>query len=142
MYTVLIFSRAKLVAKTILSTAVSTLAALEHYFEVPFMLPKLDFIAVPEMLLVGMEHVGCCFLHIQTSDDEAIDTLEKDTLHEIAHQWIGNFVGMSLKMKEGIVQHLEKTFSEKLFGNDPSKKPKKKRSQVKTLSKANANPAR
>jgi hypothetical protein len=45
--------RTKQIAKVILSASISTLAALENYFDFPIMLPKLDMVAVPNMLLAG-----------------------------------------------------------------------------------------
>jgi aminopeptidase N len=80
-----------------------------------------------------MEHYGCCFLHVQIDNDD-LDSVQKDVLHEIAHQWIGNYIGMSLRMKEGIVQHIEKYLAEKLFASDPKKAKKKRQGGIKTLS--------
>ncbi len=134
-------SRTKVISNTMLNASLATLSALEDYFEVGFMLPKLDMIAVPEMLFVGMENHGCCFLHVQ-SDDDTMDTLAKDILHEIAHHWVGNFVGMSVKMKEGIVQYLEKHLGDKLFAVDSAKKNKKKKQQVHSFTTKDANPGR
>jgi aminopeptidase N len=47
-------------------------------------------------------------------------SIQGDVLHEVAHHWVGNLVGMSTKMKEGIVQYIERLFAERLFG--PMKK--------------------
>lgn len=113
----------KKLSQEFLSTTTTALAALEKYFDVPFWLSKLDIVAVPKMLLVGMENLGCCFLHVVEGGDEG--TLKKDIVHEIAHHWIGNMVGMSLAIKEGIVQYIEKLICTEHFPNALSSKKKK-----------------
>ena len=35
-------------------------------------------------------------MHVQVEkpgEDDGFDGLEKDVLHEVAHQWIGNYIG-------------------------------------------------
>jgi aminopeptidase N len=88
-----------------------------------------------------MEHIGCCFLHVQVENNE-MEGVQKDVLHEISHQWIGNFVGMSLKMKEGIVQYLEKVFAEQLFEKSKKKKRQGGLAPLKLSSKSNSNDLR
>lgn len=36
-----------------MGASIATLSALESYFDFPIMLPKLDMVAVPNMLLAG-----------------------------------------------------------------------------------------
>jgi aminopeptidase N len=106
----------KFISKILMGATLASLQALEVYFEIPFWLPKLDLVAVPHMLLAGMEHLACCFLHVIPSNNkDSYSSVENDVLHEIAHHWVGNLTGMSLKLKEGIVQYIEKIFAEKLF---------------------------
>jgi len=128
-------SKAKTIASNLLSASISILYRLEKYFNTSFWAPKLDVIAIPQMLLVGMENHGCCFLHVLPTNDDFSST-KQDLVHELAHQWIGNFVGMPLGMKEGLVQHIEKVIYNELFPQSGVKKaPKKKTTQqVKTFS--------
>jgi aminopeptidase N len=88
-----------------------------------------------------MEHIGCCFLHVQM-DSEDLESVQKDVLHEIAHQWIGNYIGMSLRMKEGIVQHIERHLSEKVFSSDLKKAKKKRQGVIKLSGKSAENSLR
>ncbi|PRP89432.1 Arginine/alanine aminopeptidase, overproduction stimulates glycogen accumulation [Planoprotostelium fungivorum] len=112
-----------------------SLHACEKFLGIPFWLPKIDLLALPVMLLAGMENVGLCFLHVKEEGDpsEALSSAETDVLHEIAHQWVGNLVGMSLRVKEGIVQYIEKQLSEKLFGSQKKSSGRKKAGQVKSM---------
>lgn len=127
-------AKAKVIAKEMLSSTNITLFKLEKYFDCPYWLPKLDILAVPQMLLCGMENLGLCFLHILPNIEDDLGTTMNDLIHEVAHQWIGNFVGMSLGMKEGLVQHIEKIVSAELFPQKNKKPLKKKAQQVKTFS--------
>ncbi|MGI0131874.1 MAG: M1 family aminopeptidase [Thermoplasmata archaeon] len=74
--------------------------AYEEYYRLPYPLPKLDLIAVPDFWAGGMENWGAItFPEIGLLWGEAtspsvlrwaIETLS----HEIAHQWFGNLVTM------------------------------------------------
>jgi Peptidase family M1 domain len=78
-------------------------------------LPKLDVVCLPSMILSGMEHHGCIFIHVPPGELRA-SSVQRDVLHEVAHLWVGNSVGMSLGAKEGVVQLIERALEKKLFG--------------------------
>lgn len=64
------------ILKEIIMNAIQmSLKSLEQYFDFNFWLPKLDFIVIPYMLLAGMEHIGCCFLHVIPNDSNFINNL-------------------------------------------------------------------
>jgi len=111
------YPRAKETSQIILDAAVASLSVVEKYLDIPFWLPKLDLVVVPNMLFAGMENLGCCFLHVTTTSEGHNSSIQGDVLHEVAHHWVGNLVGMSTKMKEGIVQYIERLFVERLFGS-------------------------
>jgi len=93
------------------------------------------------MQLVGMENYGFCFIHVLESEglETSLIQLNSSILHEICHQWLGNFVGMSFALKEGLVQHVEKTLKEKVFGKGFEKQ---RRNYKKTSITANYSLAR
>jgi tricorn protease interacting factor F2/3 len=76
------------------------LPALERYYGIPYPLPKLDLIAVPEFAFGAMENWGAIsFREMRLLVDESTDPGQRrETLttiaHEIAHQWFGNLVTM------------------------------------------------
>jgi tricorn protease interacting factor F2/3 len=81
--------------------ATEILDAFERYFGIPYPLPKLDLVAVPEFAFGAMENWGAIsFREMRLLVDEQTDALQRQqTLftiaHEIAHQWFGNLVTMA-----------------------------------------------
>jgi tricorn protease interacting factor F2/3 len=77
------------------------LAAFETYYGIPYPLPKLDFVAVPEFAFGAMENWGAISFRDMRLlvDAETGSRQRRDTLvtiaHEVAHQWFGNLVTMS-----------------------------------------------
>ncbi|MCI4330282.1 MAG: M1 family metallopeptidase [Thermoplasmata archaeon] len=77
------------------------LPAYERYFGIPYPLPKLDLIAVPELGFGAMENWGAItFRDMRLLVDARTTTSQRDdTLttiaHEVAHQWFGNLVTMA-----------------------------------------------
>lgn len=121
----------KQIFSTVLEASTHSLIELEKYFKMGFMFDKLDFLIVPEMLLSGMENWTLCFLHVIPGKFEPF-SLQKSLFHEITHQWIGNYIGMSFSMKEGIVSYLEDKLSPILFGKSQRiKTPSSKTQQTK-----------
>lgn len=74
------------------------LAGFEEYFGIPYPLPKLDLVSIPEHAWGAMENWGAIafremrlLVSAHTSGRQQRDTLATIT-HEIAHQWFGNLV--------------------------------------------------
>lgn len=84
-----------------LESAAIMLAGYEDYFEIPYPLPKLDMVAIPDFYYGGMENWGLItyaeiYLSLVEGDSSTFD--EKSVLevvaHEVAHQWFGDLVTM------------------------------------------------
>lgn len=84
-----------------LTTAVRSLEFYNEYFGIPYPLPKLDLIAIPDFATSAMENWGLvtyrdsCLLI--DSDDSSASTRQEVAItitHELAHQWFGNLVTM------------------------------------------------
>ncbi|PAA94513.1 hypothetical protein BOX15_Mlig014859g1 [Macrostomum lignano] len=74
----------------------------EDFFNLPYPLPKLDMIGVPDFSAGAMENWGLIIYRFLTLlyDPVYTQTLEKQNVaevitHEIAHQWFGNIVTMT-----------------------------------------------
>jgi aminopeptidase N len=89
---------------------------LSDYFAQPFPFPKYDIVLLPGMAYGGMEHAGATFLReeavlFRTATTHS-DILGRDilTLHELTHQWFGDFTTMrwfdDLWLKEGFAQFM------------------------------------
>lgn len=87
--------------KFALDVAVKSLSYYDSYFSIPYPLPKLDCIAVPDFSCGAMENWGLvtfresCILF----DEENTSSANKQWIglviaHELAHQWFGNLVTM------------------------------------------------
>lgn len=98
---------------------------------------KLDAVAVPAMLIGGMEHDGLISLSESASraaaaaksggkGDKSItdESLVCLVVHEVAHHWIGNMVGLPFGVKEGVCQVLEQAFGAACMGK-PLRMPRK-----------------
>jgi tricorn protease interacting factor F2/3 len=73
----------------------------EDYFKIPYPLPKLDMIAVPDFASGAMENWGAITFRETillydptTSSTETKQHIAEVISHEIAHQWFGNLVTM------------------------------------------------
>ncbi|KAG6476951.1 hypothetical protein ZIOFF_066201 [Zingiber officinale] len=87
--------------KFALDLTMKTLDFLKGYFSIPYGLPKLDLVAVPNFQEQGMENYG---LPIFSEDYLFYDELSSSVIvkqqvaeivaHELAHQWFGNRVTM------------------------------------------------
>ncbi|XP_056167082.1 aminopeptidase M1-like isoform X7 [Syzygium oleosum] len=87
--------------KFALRVAVKTLELCRKYFAVPYSLPKLDMIAIPDFAADAMENYGLVTYsemallydeqHSAASDKQRVATI---VTHELAHQWFGNLVTM------------------------------------------------
>ncbi len=77
------------------------LAWYQSYFGIPFPLPKLDFIAVPDFASGAMENWGAIafretalLFDPATSSAATKQRIAEVVSHELAHQWFGNLVTM------------------------------------------------
>ncbi len=76
------------------------LAYFENYFGVPYPLPKVDMIAIPDFAAGAMENWGAItFREIALLGDEKTSVVIRQNIaitvaHELAHQWFGNLVTM------------------------------------------------
>ncbi len=81
-----------------------TVGALEffrRYFDIPYMMPKVDLLAIPDFAAGAMENFGC-ITYRETAlliDEEHSSAIAKQRVartvsHELAHMWFGNLVTM------------------------------------------------
>ncbi|MFA5095154.1 MAG: M1 family metallopeptidase [Candidatus Paceibacterota bacterium] len=113
-------------AKFALDCAVKTLEFFEKYFAIPYPLPTLDMIAIPDFASAAMENWGA-ITYRETSlliDENHSSLSQKQWValvvaHELAHQWFGNLVTMEwwthLWLNEGFASYIEYLAVDKLF---------------------------
>jgi tricorn protease interacting factor F2/3 len=83
-----------------LKTAKESLDFCESYFNIPYMLPKLHLISVPEFAAGAMENWGAMTfresaLHVDEGSSIQTRRLVVEVVaHELVHQWFGNLVTM------------------------------------------------
>jgi len=83
-----------------LEVAERSMEFYQSYFEIPYMLPKLHLISVPEFAAGAMENWGAMtFREAALQVDERSSARTKKRVaevvaHELAHQWFGNLVTM------------------------------------------------
>ncbi|KAA8498243.1 Puromycin-sensitive aminopeptidase [Porphyridium purpureum] len=84
-----------------LDVGMKTLSFFTKFFEIPYPLPKLDMIAVPDFSAGAMENWGCVtyretalLLDPKNSSAAAKSRVAEVVAHELAHQWFGNLVTM------------------------------------------------
>ncbi|KAG6674294.1 hypothetical protein I3842_15G034900 [Carya illinoinensis] len=99
--------------KFALSVAVRTLELYKRYFAMPYSLPKLDMVAIPDFAFGAMENYG---LHSAAANKQRVVTV---VAHELAHQWFGNLVTMEwwthLWLNEGFATWVSYLASDSLF---------------------------
>ncbi|MSU44817.1 M1 family peptidase [Candidatus Nomurabacteria bacterium] len=113
-------------AKFALDCAVKTLEFYDKYFDIPYPLPVLDMIAIPDFTSGAMENWGAITYRESALlvDDDHSSLSNKQWValviaHEIAHQWFGNLVTMEwwthLWLNEGFASYIEYLAIDKLF---------------------------
>lgn len=109
-----------------LDTAVRMLEFYEEYFEVPYPLPKLDMVAIPDFAVAAMENWGLItyrevelLTEESRSSESARQRIAIVIAHELAHQWFGNLVTMEwwtqLWLNEGFAAFMEYFTPNELF---------------------------
>ncbi len=84
-----------------LNVAVQCLEYFEEFFDIPFPLPKCDFVALPDFASGAMENWGLITFreHVMLVDPKNTSLSIKQYVaevvcHELTHQWFGNLVTM------------------------------------------------
>ncbi|KAJ4952677.1 hypothetical protein NE237_029509 [Protea cynaroides] len=87
--------------KFALDVAVKTLELYKVYFALPYSLPKLDMIAIPDFAAGAMENYGLVTYRetalLYDEKHSAAANMQRVAIvvaHELAHQWFGNLVTM------------------------------------------------
>ncbi|MCI4328315.1 MAG: M1 family metallopeptidase, partial [Thermoplasmata archaeon] len=101
------------------------LPSLESYYGIPYPLPKLDLVAIPEFAFGAMENWGAISFRDMRLlvDGETSARQKRETLttiaHEIAHQWFGNLVTMEwwtdIWLNESFATFMEEKIVERLY---------------------------
>ncbi|KAK4580843.1 hypothetical protein RGQ29_024479 [Quercus rubra] len=112
--------------KFALDVVVRTLELYKEYFAVPYSLPKLDMVAIPDFAFGSMENYGLV-TYCETTllyDVQHSTAAEKQRVvivvaHELAHQWFGNLVTMEwwthLWLNEGFATWVSYLAADHLF---------------------------
>ncbi|GMQ08224.1 hypothetical protein CsSME_00052052 [Camellia sinensis var. sinensis] len=109
-----------------LDVAVKALDIYKKYFSMPYTLPKLDMVAVPDFQYGAMENYGLItYRESELLYDNLYSTaVNKQRLaivvtHEVAHQWFGNLVTMEwwthLWLNEGFATWVSYLVTDTLF---------------------------
>ncbi|KAD4889372.1 hypothetical protein E3N88_21445 [Mikania micrantha] len=112
--------------KLALSISVKSLEFYTKYFSMPYTLPKLDMVGVPDFLAGAMENYGLITfretellhddLHSASSNTQRLLIV---VTHEVGHQWFGNLVTMEwwthLWLNEGFATWVSYLATDSLF---------------------------
>lgn len=100
-----------------LDTAAKCIDYFSEMFDIDYVLPKCDFLAVPEFTAGAMENWGLitcrttALLYDEATSDSSYKVFVLEVVaHELAHQWFGNLVTMSwwneLWLNEGYATYI------------------------------------
>ncbi|KAF8934439.1 hypothetical protein BGZ47_010369 [Haplosporangium gracile] len=108
-----------------LDLAVKSIEYFSRLFDIPYPLPKLDLVAVPDFSPGAMENWGLITFrtHAVLLDEHSTNDRQREiaatVIHEISHQWFGNLVTMDwwsdLWLFEGFATHLAYIVVDELF---------------------------
>ncbi|KAF9364840.1 hypothetical protein BGX34_000189 [Mortierella sp. NVP85] len=108
-----------------LDLAVKSLEYFSRLFNIPYPLPKLDLVAVPDFAPGAMENWGLitfrtyALLFEEYGPQDKKHEIAATVIHEISHQWFGNLVTMEwwsdLWLFEGFATHLAYIVVDELF---------------------------
>mmetsp|Transcript_25260 Transcript_25260/g.58860 ORF Transcript_25260/g.58860 Transcript_25260/m.58860 type:complete len:892 (-) Transcript_25260:139-2814(-) len=109
-----------------LRTATQCLDLYDGFFGLPYPLPKLDMIAIPEFAMGAMENWGLVtyreadlLIDEKTASNQQRQRVAIVVCHELAHQWFGNLVTMAwwddLWLNEGFASWCEHYSTDKIY---------------------------
>jgi len=109
-----------------LDLAVKTLELYEDYFKIPYPLPKLDMVAIPEFAMGAMENWGLVtyreveiLIDAASASNSQLQRVALVITHELAHQWFGNLVTMewwdNLWLNEGFASFMQTWSRDKIY---------------------------
>lgn len=109
-----------------LKCCIRALEFYDEFFGIPYPLPKMDMIAIPDFSAGAMENWGLVTYRevALLCDESTVSATQKHRIctviaHELAHQWFGNLVTMEwwddLWLNEGFANWMQTFCSDRLF---------------------------